>query len=193
MHPSATLGGASPDLPTSSPQGIKGPCHLRGYSNTLLFELCRGGNHYLLSPGNTGSQQGWVRGGARSSPGRGAGLCWAREAAVNLISSCELLTHSAVGSPLPSAFKGAFGRPRKGFLRSWGVGLAGAEGPCLFLRLGGAVSGGAGPAPSLLTPSRRRSSVLSQNLNSPSVLKTWQGCAPIGYRIIWIFLSWPSP
>lgn len=45
----------APTCPLSSPQAIKGPCHTRGYMYTLLFELCRGGNHHLLSPGNTGS------------------------------------------------------------------------------------------------------------------------------------------
>ena len=115
---------------------------------------------------------------------------------MNLISSGEHPAHSAVGSPLHQCFKGALADPKR-VPPYLGCGLGGGqEGPpCLSAwdsAPKGAVSGLAG-GPSLVFPDSFSRGIVffSQNLNSSSLLKTWQGCAPIGSRITWIFC--PSP
>lgn len=90
--------------------------------------------------------------------------------------------------------KGLWQTP-KGFLRTWGVGSAGPRGPCLSFRLqlwGRRSSLWLSWTSPFSPNSFSYGVVFSQNLNSPSVLKTWQGCAPIGSRIVWIFCPCPA-
>lgn len=104
-------------------------------------------------------------------------------------------THTLSGgeSLAPVLLKGLWQTP-EGFLRSWVWARRGREGPACFSDWNSGAKGAVQSWPSPFSPDSFSQSVVffSQNLNSPSVLKTWQGCAPIGYRIIWIFCPGPA-
>ena len=140
--------------------------------------------------GTQAVQQGWVREEVLG-PLLAVGLGCAGLGGSSELEKLWCATHTLSGgeSLAPLLLKGLWQTPEE-FLRTWDVGSAGPRGPCLYFRLElwGRRSSLRLSWTSPFSPnSFSYGVVFSQNLNSPSMLKTWQGCAPIGSRIIWIF------